>query len=231
MWEYQECIDAFMEEFFERKQRDNISNNEALVRTFGEFYSPNMDDEMEKAIINVLYVEIASQNSRIFIKAKENREKALKSINFEKIMGQLEMKQITKNQIDELVIRRDNALKLLNNIQVDLYPDARWYYEELINEVNQYFITIKDAKSEFFVPYVLEHFERACNNTLSEKITIYMLLGEKLVEEQKPIPYSILKELVQFNSESESVTNQLLPEEKNDLESRIQKLLELNGQE
>ncbi|WP_128102038.1 Imm3 family immunity protein [Paenibacillus sp. DCT19] len=229
MWEYQECIDAFMEEFFERKQRDNISNNEALVRTFGEFYSPNMDDEMEKAIINVLYVEIASQNSRIFIKAKENREKALKSINFEKIMGQLEMKQITKNQIDELVIRRDNALKLLNNIQVDLYPDARWYYEELINGVNQYFITIKDAKSEFFVPYVLEHFERACNNTLSEKITIYMLLGEKLVEEQKPIPYSILKELVQFNSES--VTNQLLPEEKNDLESRIQKLLELNGQE
>ncbi|KQY94715.1 hypothetical protein ASD24_03995 [Paenibacillus sp. Root52] len=229
MWEYQECIDAFMEEFFERKQRDNISNNEALVRTFGEFYSPNMDDEMEKAIINVLYVEIASQNSRIFIKAKENREKALKSIDFEKIMGQLEMKQITKNQIDELVIRRDNALKLLNNIQVDLYPDARWYYEELINEVNQYFITIKDAKSEFFVPYVLEHFERACNNTLSEKMTIYMLLGEKLVEEQKPIPYSILKELVQFNSES--VTNQLLPEEKNDLESRIQKLLELNGQE
>ncbi|MEN1988869.1 Imm3 family immunity protein [Paenibacillus hubeiensis] len=227
MWKYEECIDAFMEEFSERKQRDNVSNSEALVRTFGEFYSPNMEDEMTKAIINVLYVELAQINSRIFIKAKENREKALKSINFEKIISQIKMKQITKSQIDELIIRRDNALELLNTIQVDLYPDTRWYYEELINEVNQYLVTVENERPEFIVQDVLEHFDRACNNTTSEKMTIYMLLGEKLVKEHTSIPDSILKELVQFNRDD--IGDQLLFEEINDLESRIKKVLELNS--
>ncbi|MMZ69982.1 hypothetical protein D1872_329230 [compost metagenome] len=54
-----------------------------------------------------------------------------------------------------------------------------------------------------------------------------MLLGEKLVKEHTSIPDSILKELVQFNRDN--VADQLLFEEINDLESRIKKLLELNG--
>ncbi|MEI4803419.1 Imm3 family immunity protein [Bacillus sp. FJAT-51639] len=228
MWEYQECIEAFNEDFLEYKRQDNMSNSEALARTFDEYYSPNIEDEMEKALINVLYVETVSEKARIFIIAKENRIKELKSIDFQKIEKQIEKKQITKNQLEELIIRREKALERLEKIPVDYCPRARWYYEEIVNEVYQYLtISVKsEQSSEAIVSNVLERFKRDCKNTLSEKMAIYTTLGEYLVKQNLIIPKGVIKELSQFNvNETEE---QLLLKEKQDLELRIHKLLESN---
>lgn len=223
-WEYKELVESFIEDYYTYKQ-NNMSNREALARTYNEYETVLNQGEMEKAVIEILYGEFLLKQSKVLITAKEKTKEELLSIDFTKLRTEL-----TDDEVKELISRKDNILLKLDEKPLDFCSEARWYYQE-INENVKGFFEAESFESDNVgqvVNHVLKRFERDCRNTMSENITIKVTLAELLIKKEINVQEelnNILDELKQFNIED--VGQQLSKEEKEDLARRIKNLLSL----
>ncbi|KQO04818.1 Imm3 family immunity protein [Paenibacillus sp. Leaf72] len=123
-WQYQDLIDEFYWDI-ERYKKEYYSHDEAINMTFDEFYSESIVDEMEKALIFIVYVELSLQNPRIFSKTKDILIYELESINLEEIESQIKDGQLTQKQFEELSSRKEKALQEIKLMPIDLCNQAR----------------------------------------------------------------------------------------------------------
>ncbi|WP_336762085.1 Imm3 family immunity protein [Paenibacillus sp. USHLN196] len=226
-WQYQDLIDEFYGDV-EKYKKEYYSHDEAINMTFNEFYSESIVDEMERALIFIVYVELSLQNPRILSKTKEILIHELESINLEGIENQIKDGQLTQEQFDELSIRKDKALQKIKLMPIDLCNQARWYYTEITNAVRDFcseLITSNVNKDEV-IEQVLYRYKRSCDRTLSTKITVYVTLAEILSEknQNQTISKELLNEINSFKINS--VNDELDLYEKTDLLKRIQSLIE-----
>ncbi|MCG7376400.1 Imm3 family immunity protein [Paenibacillus sp. ACRSA] len=224
-WQYQDLIDEFNGDV-ERYKNEYYSHDEAINMTFNEFYSESIVDEMEKALIFIVYVELSLQNPRIYGETKEILVHALESINFEKIERQIEGEQLTHEQFEELLNRKYKVLQKVKLMPLDLSNQARWYYTEITNSVRDSCLELvaNNINGEEIIKQVLCRYKRSCDRTVSTKITVYVTLAEFLVRNDQPFPEKLLNEIHSFNINT--VCDELVLEEKTDLVQRINSLIE-----
>lgn len=221
-WEYEELLEAFMEDYLEYKKR-NMSDREALARTFVEYETVLNQGEMEKAVIHVLYGELLLTQSKVFVTAKERTKEDLNSLEFNKIR-----EQISLGQFEDLLTRRNHVLQEIDQKPQDFCSEARWYYNEMAEEVNKCFNKISSQNKNVgeAINSVLLRFKRDCDNTLSERIIVFTTLAENLLSfnltETKEIK-KIKKELHSFSIED--IGEQLSEEEKEKLKVRIKNVV------
>lgn len=223
-WEYKELIESFIEDYYSYKQ-NNMSNREALARTYNEYETFLNQGEMEKAVIEILYGEFLLKQSKVLITVKEKTKEELLSIDFTKLRTEL-----TDDEVKELISRKDNILLKLDEKPLDLCSESRWYYQEIKENVKGFFEaeSFESDNVGQVVNHVLKRFERDCRNTMSENITIKVTLAELLIKKGINVQEElnkILDEIKQFNIED--VGQQLSKEEKEDLVRRIKNLLSL----
>lgn len=219
-WEYDELFDAFKEDYTNYRY-ENFSPWESLARTWGEYENVINHGEMEKAVIYVAYGELLLLQEKVFINVKELTLNALNSLDFTRLRSRL-----NKEQMEELLDRRNKVLRQIENKTLDEYPIARWYYREISEEVSKFINKIiKENNYEDLVSAILQRFERDCKNTFGENIIIKTTLVESLIgrgiEKEKLQP--IINELKQFKLEE--LGQQLSEDEKKDLSSRIRACL------
>ncbi|RNB60243.1 hypothetical protein EDM57_02765 [Brevibacillus gelatini] len=221
-WEYKELVESFIEDYYSYKQ-NNMSDRESLARTYNEYETLLNQGEMEKAVIEILYGEFLLKQSKVLITAKEKTKEELLSLDFTKLRTEL-----TDDEVKELISRRDNIVLRLDEKPLDFCSEARWYYQEINENVKKFFesLSFENEYAGQVVNHVLKRFERDCRNTMSENITIKVTLAELLINKginaQEELN-NILSELKQFNMED--VGQQLSEEEKEDLARRIKSLL------
>ncbi|MGG3312372.1 Imm3 family immunity protein [Paenibacillus sp. 2KB_20] len=224
-WQYQDLIDEFYGDV-ERYKKDYYSHDEAINMTFNEFYSESIVDEMEKALIFIVYVELSLQNPRIFSKTKDILIHELESINLEEIESQIKDGQLTQKQFEELSSRKEKALQEIKLMPIDLCNQARWYYTEITNAVSDFCSELfdKNANGDEITTQVLSRYKRSCDRTLSTKITVYVTLAEMLVKNNQIISKELLNEISSFKINS--INDELDLDEKTDLLKRLQRLVE-----
>jgi|GEM_PF-2701264 len=223
-WQYQDLIDEFYEDV-ERYKKDYYSHDEAINMTFNELYSESIVDEMEKALIFIVYAELSLQNPRIFKKTKEILIQELESINLERIKGQIKDGQLTQVQFGELSSRKDKALQEIKRMPIDLCGQARWYYIELTNAVRDFCteLTADSVNGDEITEKVLCRYKRSCDRTLSTKITVFVTLADILAENSHIVPKEILNKIMIFKVNS--IDTEFDFDEKADLLKRIQNLM------
>ncbi|WP_159081789.1 Imm3 family immunity protein [Paenibacillus sp. CAA11] len=224
-WQYQDLIDEFYGDV-ERYKNDFYSHDEAINKAFNEFYSESIVDEMEKALIFIVYVELSLQNPRIFSKTKDILINELESINLEKIEGQIKDGQLTQKQFNELTSRKEKALQEIKLMPIDFCNQARWYYTEITNAVSDFCSELfaKNSDGDEIIRQVLSRYKRSCDRTLSTKITVYVTLAEMLVKNNQTISKELLSEIKTFKINL--LKDELSLDEKADLLKRIQSLAE-----
>ncbi|WP_017814728.1 Imm3 family immunity protein [Paenibacillus shenyangensis] len=221
---YQELIDSFNETFQDYKKR-NMSNLEALSKTYEDFELIMNQGDLQKAIILIEYCEKVMQQPYIFYKSKDYLINYLKEINYD-----LVKKELSSMQYDELIKKRDKAISELNNKPLTNSARARWYYSELTTEVINYYKTIfqSDITAEQLIKKTLDRFKRDCKNTKSEKFVVYITLAEQLLSSGliNSIDFESLKTVLkEYNVEE--LGEQLTNNEKEELQARIDKVLKV----
>jgi len=221
---YQELIASFNETFQEYKKR-NMSNLEALSKTYEDFELIMNQGDLKKAIVLIEYCEKVVQQPYIFYKSKEYLIKYLKEINYDLIK-----KELSNIQYDELIQKRDNAISELNKKPLTNSARARWYYSELTSEVINYYKTIfqSDITVEQLIIKTLERFKRDCKNTKSEKYVVYTTLAEQLISSDltNSVDLKNIKNVLkEYNVEE--LGEQLTNNEKEELQLRIDKVLNI----
>ncbi|AZK48551.1 Imm3 family immunity protein [Paenibacillus lentus] len=220
---YREILKSFDETFQEYKYR-NMSNLEALAKTFEDFELIMNSGDLEKATILVRYSELVLKQPYVFHKSKDIIIKLLNEVDYEILRHTL-----SESEYEELIKRKKDVLYNLSKKQLTNNARAMWYYDEMIDEVNNYYnsITSKDKTPDQIAKEVLDRFKRDCRNTKSEKIGVYTTLAERLLEdgladtiELKHIENS----LKEFNVDE--VGEQLSKNEKQKLQLRIERVLE-----
>lgn len=225
-WQYQDLIDEFYGDV-ERYKKDNYSHDEAINMTFNEFYSESIVDEMEKALIFIVYAELSLQNPRIFNKTKEILIQELESIDLERIKSQIKDGQLTQVQFEELLSRKDKALQEIKLMPIDLCDQARWYYTEITNAVRDFCTELiaNNVNGDEITEKVLCRYKRSCDRTLSTKITVYVTLAE-ILEKNNHVSKEILNEINRFKANSiDAIDTEFDLNEKTDLLKRIQRLI------
>ncbi|WCF08125.1 Imm3 family immunity protein [Paenibacillus thiaminolyticus] len=215
--EISECYEAY-------KKEDKLSTVESITRTLYDFDGLMSRSETEKAIILITYGQlIVSEQLRVLVSTRDSLLENLSYINFEFIKQE---KNLTGEQFDDLQSSYNDVLDNIKRKPSDTCRFARWYYDEMTNEVNQYFLRINSSAidSMKITTNILSRFRRDCDNTLSEKIIVYTSLGENLVKHNLTVPDEIVAKIKGFDVND--TKDQLLPEEKDLLKSRIKKLLE-----
>jgi hypothetical protein len=180
--------------------------------------------ETEKAIILTTYGQlIVSKQLRVLDNTRDTLLKKLNQIDFLLIKQE---QKLTTEQYDDLQSKYNSVVEGIKRMPIDICRMARWYYEELIDEVNGYFLSIKsvDMNVGEITNSVLNRFRRDCENTLSEKMIVYTTLGEILVKQSWDIPYEIVSEIKRFDVND--TKDQLLQVEKDQLINLINKVLE-----
>ncbi|TDL51615.1 hypothetical protein E2R60_18475 [Paenibacillus dendritiformis] len=221
---YEDYIAEIYECYEDYKKEDKFSTVESLARTLYDFEGLMSRSETEKAIILITYGQlIVSEQLRVLVNTRDSLLENLSYINFELIKQE---QNLTAEQFDDLQSRYNEVLDNIKRKASETCRFARWYYEEMTNEVNQYFPGINSAEldSEKITRNILSRFRRDCENTLSEKIIVYTSLGENLVKHNLMVPNEIVAEIKGFDVND--TNDQLLPEEKELLKSRIKKILE-----
>ncbi|MGZ7445793.1 Imm3 family immunity protein [Paenibacillus sp. TH7-28] len=221
---YEDYITEINECYDDYKNEDKLSTVEAIARTLYDFEGLMYRSETEKAIILIFYGQlIVSEQSRVLVNTRDNLLEKLNSIDFMTIKQE---QKLTVEQYDELQSKFNDVIEKINRMPLDTCRLARWYYEELVEEVNRYFLDIKrnDMNVEQIIRDIFSRFNRDCNNTLSEKMIVYTTLGELLISHFFIIPEEILAEIKSFNIND--TKDQLLQVEKKQLTERINKILE-----
>ncbi|WP_415841661.1 Imm3 family immunity protein, partial [Paenibacillus macerans] len=196
---YEDYITEINECYDDYKNEDKLSTVEAIARTLYDFEGLMYRSETEKAIILIFYGQlIVSEQSRVLVNTRDNLLEKLNSIDFMTIKQE---QKLTVEQYDELQSKFNDVIEKINRMPLDTCRLARWYYEELVEEVNRYFLDIKrnDMNVEQIIRDIFSRFNRDCNNTLSEKMIVYTTLGELLISHFFIIPEEILAEIKSFN--------------------------------
>ncbi|QNR66283.1 hypothetical protein IAQ67_20930 [Paenibacillus peoriae] len=219
---YEALFGAFYEKYFDFKI-EKMSDAEAVARTSGEFEGILNKGEMEKAVVYIAEGKIYLTHSKIFFKAKERLVEVLNSLDLEKLKL-----EITSDEYEDLLERRDTVLDEIDNKQIDYDPFTRWYYHDMEKEVRHFFgsIITETQNNHEVVERILERFENDCDNTLSENIIIKTTLAELLIKNNIKADEdlrNIKSELEQFNMED--IGQQLSEDEKIDLTLRIKEIL------
>ncbi|MED4955924.1 Imm3 family immunity protein [Paenibacillus macerans] len=200
-----------------------VSTVEAIARTLYDFEGLMSRSETEKAIILIFYGQlIVSEQSRVLVNTRDNLLQKLNSID---LMTIKQEQKLTGEQYDELQPKFNDVIEKINRMPLDTCRLARWYYEELVEEVNRYFLNIKrnDMNVEQIIRDIFSRFNRDCNNTISEKMIVSTTLGELLISHYFIIPEEILAEIKSFDIND--TKHQLLQVEKKQLTERINKIL------
>lgn len=221
-WEYDELIEAINDSYQEYKE-EHMSNSEAFARTAGDFETVKNIGIFEKAIVTVALGELLLRQSKVFIISKENLLST-----FESIDSNLLEQHLTPEQLENWLARKERILQDIDKKPVHYYARAFWFYDEMTEEVNQYFMTIllNDKSGKDIATNVLNRFERDCKHSLSENIVVLTTLAENLLQHNL-IETDELKKIEQtlnlFNIED--IREQLSDEEMKDLAIRIQNVL------
>ncbi|MGG4147571.1 Imm3 family immunity protein [Paenibacillus algorifonticola] len=219
---YREILDSFDESFQEYKCR-NMSNLEALAKTFEDFEIMMNKGDLEKATILIRYGELVLMQPYVFHKSKDYIVNFLEEVDCVSLQQEL-----SDVEYQEFVMRKKEVLYNLNNKPLTNNARAMWYYDEMIDEVNCYYNTInlKDKTADEIARDVLERFKRACRNTKSEKIGVYTTLAERLLEDDltDSIELKHIRDMLkEFNINE--VGEQLSNHEKQKLHLRIEWVL------
>ncbi|POR27204.1 Imm3 family immunity protein [Paenibacillus polymyxa] len=220
-WTYQELIDSFIEECDEYKSQHQ-SPSEAVSRAFDENYSESYSDDMEKAVLNVISAELKLKQPRIYKLAKENYIRDLKSIDFEKVKKHIQSGQLNEKEFEELYSRRNKVLVELEKMPVDLCPKARWFYNEIVDKINTYFVGAESVEDT--IDHVMECFEREFRYKACAKKNVYTTIAENLIRQGERVPESIIDEIKDGYFDNSQF--ELAQEESQDLSKRITKVLE-----
>lgn len=128
--EYKEYIYEDYDELIEEK----MSKREAMARTFYEYDMLAKESETDKAMVFVIFSEIAITHTKVLSTFKDYLEQMLTELNFNKIKQEGYLKL---EQYEELFSRKEYALQKLNQMPIDYYPRVCWYYNELDEEVRK----------------------------------------------------------------------------------------------
>lgn len=224
---YEDYIAEIYECYEDYKKEDNFSTVESIARTLYDFEGLMSRSETEKAIILITYGQlIVSEQLRVLVSTKDSLLENLSYMNFEFIKQE---KNLTGEQFDDLQSSYNDVLDNIKRKPSDTCRFARWYYDEMTNEVNQYLLRINSSEidSEKITRNILSRFRRDCENTLSEKIIVYTSLRENLVMHNLTVPDEIVEGIKCFDVND--TQDQLLPEEKELLKIRIKKLESLDS--
>jgi len=219
---YEALFGAFFERYFEFKT-EKMSDSEAIACTADAYYGVQSRGEMEKAVVHIAEGRIYLTHSKVFIKAKENIVKVLRTLDLKKL--QLET---TPDEYQDIMERIEMVLDRIDSIPVDYSPYARWYYYEMEKEVKLYFGIINRSLEDGseLVERILKRFERECNNTISENIIVKTTLAEILIKydiNEAEQTIKLRRELEEFDLND--VNDQLTENEKIDLSLRIKDIL------
>lgn len=221
--DYEALFGAYYEKYFKFIE-ENMSPSEALARTSGEFEGVANMGEMEKAVVNIAEGRIYLTHSKIFEKSKNYIIEELNSIDFQKLKL-----QITEDDYNDLVERKDIVLEALEELEIDYNPYTWWYYYEIESKVKHYFLSCYSQTNSGLeiIDKVMERFERDCDNTLSENIVIKVTLTELLLRRNNldvgDFYKNIKEEILEFDNSD--VDTQLSQSEKEDLSQRITDIL------
>jgi hypothetical protein len=221
---YEDYIAEIYECYEDYKDEDKFSTVEAIARTLYDFDGLMSRSETEKTIILITYGQlIVSEQSRLLVNTRDNLLEKLNCVNFLLIKQE---QKLTTEQYDDLQSKYNGVLENIKRKPSDICRFARWYYEEMTDEVNQYFLNIKSVEMnvEKITSDILSRFRRDWENTLSEKMIVYTTLGEILITHNFIIPDEIVAEIKIFDVNN--TKDQLLQVEKDQLIKRIKKLLD-----
>ncbi|MGM1021573.1 MAG: Imm3 family immunity protein [Bacillota bacterium] len=221
---YEDYIAEIYECYEDYKIEDKFSTVEAIARTLYDFDGLMSRSETEKAVILIIYGQlIVSKQSRVLDITRDSLIDKLNRIDFLLIKQE---QKLTSEQYNDLQSKYNSVLKNINKMPIDNCRMARWFYEELTEEVNQYFINIRsdNMNAEKITIDILSRFKRDCKNTLSERMIVYTTLGEILLTNDFIIPDEIVAEIKSFDVNE--TKDQLLQVEKDRLIKRIKIILE-----
>lgn len=219
---YEALFGAFYETYFDFKCQ-NMSDAEALARTYYAYLGVHNRGEMDKAVVHIAEGRISLSHSKIFIKAKERIIEVLNSLDLERLQN-----ETSPDEYRDILERREMVLDEIDNMQIDYDPIRRWYYYEMEKEVRNFFgVIINDIENvSELVEKIIERFERECKNTLSENIVVKTTIAELLIRhgiKENEQFVKIRSELEQFDLND--VGEQLSEDEKLDLSIRIKEVL------
>ncbi|MET3210174.1 UNVERIFIED_CONTAM: hypothetical protein ABIC26_003122 [Paenibacillus sp. PvR008] len=221
---YEDYIAEIYECYEDYKIEDKFSTVEAIARTLYDFDGLMSRSETEKAVILIIYGQlVVSEQSRVLDITRDSLIGKLNRIDFLLIKQE---QKLTSEQYNDLQSKYNSVLKNINKMPIDNCRMARWFYEELTEEVDQYFINIRsdNMNAEKITIDILSRFKRDCKNTLSERMIVYTTLGEILLTNDFIIPDEIVAEIKSFDVNE--TKDQLLQVEKDRLIKRIKIILE-----
>ncbi|MBG9753840.1 Imm3 family immunity protein [Lysinibacillus sp. RSDA_15] len=220
--EYKEYIYEDYDELIEEK----MSKREAMARTFYEYDMLAKESETDKAMVFVIFSEIAITHTKVLSTFKDYLEQMLTELNFNKIKQEGYLKL---EQYEELFSRKEYALQKLNQMPIDYYPRVCWYYNELDEEVRKFINNYveKNENTDSIVTNVLQQFNRDCKNTNSEKFIIYTTLAESLYNQglTDVIGVRDIKDVLQSFIIEDVSKEQLTKDEQENLAERIKNIL------
>ena len=220
--EYKEYIYEDYDELIEEK----MSKREAMARTFYEYDMLAKESETDKAMVFVIFSEIAITHTKVLSTFKDYLEQMLTELNFNKIKQEGYLKL---EQYEELFSRKEYALQKLNQMPIDYYPRVCWYYNELDEEVRKFINSYveKNENTDSIVTNVLQQFNRDCKNTNSEKFIIYTTLAESLYNQglTDVIGVRDIKDVLQSFIIEDVSKEQLTKDEQENLAERIKNIL------
>ncbi|QPA53125.1 Imm3 family immunity protein [Lysinibacillus sphaericus] len=220
--EYKEYIYEDYDELIEEK----MSKREAMARTFYEYDMLAKESETDKAMVFVIFSEIAITHTKVLSTFKDYLEQMLTELNFNKIKQEGYLKL---EQYEELFSRKEYALQKLNQMPIDYYPRVCWYYNELDEEVRKFINNYveKNENTDSIVTNVLQQFNRDCKNTNSEKFIIYTTLAESLYNQGLTDVMGVrdIKDVLQSFIIEDVSKEQLTKDEQENLAERIKNIL------
>jgi len=225
-WTYDFLIEEFENEIKGYMNDDKLSLSEALGITFNEFYNEKSEDEMAKALINILDGEYSILLPRIFVKVKEFLISSIESIDFNKIEKQILNGKLNHEQLNDLKNRAKLVLDSINKVPVENCALARWYYYDITKEIKDFFSTqyANSNSSEIIFDNMKKIYWMPFQNLVSVEMTANVTLTEMLVENGQPVPVLLKDAINSFNILD--TEDQLTKEEKEDLLKRMQALSE-----
>lgn len=222
-WSYSEHL-QYIQETYQEFKEENMSNKEALARTFSEYETAMNVSETKKAIICTVCLEIAITHSKILNTFKNYLIDKIKVLNIDSIKQDL-----TQVEFEDLMYRRNFVLQEIEKIPLDYYPRVCWHYEELTIEVQKFsneMIKVSNGTKEI-IASVYERFDRACKNTTGEKSIVLTTLAESLMNNESPEceEFNNIKQYLKLLNLDDISHEQLSENEKKQLSDRIKDVL------
>lgn len=226
VFSYEEYEENIYEDYKEIIEEEKISKREAIARNFYDYDMLAKKSEIDKAMVFVIFSEIAVSHVKIFYNFKNHLEKTLNELDFKEIRQE---NKITSDQYSDLVSRTERVLQKLEKMPLDYFHIACWYYDELVEEVQQFYdnLMVENGSVDSIVTSVLQRFDRDCGNTNSEKFIVYTTLAENLLNQglTKVNGIEDVKHVLQSFDIEDVTDEQLTEDEQEKLAVRIRNVL------